>query len=242
MILDRRLPSPHRILIFSAFLVCCAPEVKSHLDETTENNIQGLNQSYVASDTPIDRLHKLIRKVLVEIKNLSDYSIHASNNSGQAQVCIHGILHPRGYCVCSPDWYGDRCDFNPLLSPSYFPSLDSVAVFRRSLQASVRLRDAERLVAKLDSFQHFHTCGEPAEPQAPPKRDPPPRGESAAACDIQIVTMAGRGLGSWVHHMAGAFTWSVSNNKTLVLRYPYDYFFHDGSDTNQTRNYCACDA
>jgi len=47
-------------------------------------------------------------------------------------------------------------------------------------------------------------------------------------CRPLHVVMEGRGFGSWVHHMAGALTHTLHRNLTLVPRYPYDYFLHDG--------------
>ena len=38
-------------------------------------------------------------------------------------------------------------------------------------------------------------------------------------------------MGSWVHHMVGALTHTLAHNLTLVPRYPYDYFLHDGCPT-----------
>ena len=32
----------------------------------------------------------------------------------------------------------------------------------------------------------------------------------------------------WDNHMAGALTAAFAANKTLVPKFPYDYFFHDG--------------
>jgi hypothetical protein len=54
------------------------------------------------------------------------------------------------------------------------------------------------------------------------------REEEESSCRRLDVIMEGRGFGSWVHHMVGALTHTVSAGLTLLPRFPYDYFLHDG--------------
>jgi hypothetical protein len=53
-------------------------------------------------------------------------------------------------------------------------------------------------------------------------------GMRKSSCGRLDVIMEGRGFGSWVHHMVGALTHTFSAGLTLLPRFPYDYFLHDG--------------
>ena len=219
-----------RVLIL--FVISIIISIDSALDtdvEEFENDLGTRNGTSIAADTPMEKLHALIRDALFEIKQnkrlSNDTDPMISGGSKCRWSCVHGTCTDCGYCSCSADWYGDRCDVNPMQNSFHFPSWDPTDLMLRSLQAADRSEDAERLIRKLDSLQHLHACSGSSEDAHPAAAE---TASAPATCDVQVVVMAGRGLGSWVHHIAGALTWSIAHNRTLVLRFPYDYFFHDG--------------
>ena len=132
-------------------------------------------------------------------------------------ACVHGTCNVAGMCVCDTDWFGDSCDFHVLSHGHFLPHYDPrERTPRRQEQAHAFSRGAARLVDTVDQQQHAHGCAD---------------GAGASRCRPQHVVMEGRGLGSWVHHMVGALTHTLAHNLTLVPRYPYDYFLHDGCPT-----------
>jgi hypothetical protein len=215
------------------FFILCIVNLTIKGETTSDSQVNDNIDEQDAEDhspqipqSPVELLHYLIQTVSDEIgsQNLTSPLFPPNSNytSKCRHSCIHGECSSCGYCACFGDWYGDRCEVNPTLSASYFPTWREDDVVLRSLQASERSRESERLIQKIDSLQHLHSCADPASPGDLGDV------QSEACCSIQVVVMAGRGLGSWVHHISGALTWSITNNKTLVLRFPYDYFFHDG--------------
>lgn len=133
-------------------------------------------------------------------------------------ACVHGRCgqgSQRETCLCEPDWFGDSCDVHIFSAGYYMPLRDpSERTPRREAQSHMFADPAARLVAAVDKLQHGHACGQ---------------AESLAqGCSPLHVVMEGRGFGSWVHHMVGALTHALVHNLTLIPRYPYDYFLHDG--------------
>ena len=52
--------------------------------------------------------------------------------------------------------------------------------------------------------------------------------QQGEGCPYMGVVMEHKGFGSWAHHMAGALTAAFAANKTMLPKFPYDYFFHEG--------------
>ena len=124
-------------------------------------------------------------------------------------ACFHGVCTDDGTCRCEADWFGDNCDFHVLSANSFLPPHDpNERLPRRQAQAAAFSQSAALLVESVDELQHGHAA--------------------TSHCNPLHVVMEGRGFGSWVHHMVGALTHAQSRNLTLVPRYPYDYFLHDG--------------
>jgi hypothetical protein len=129
-------------------------------------------------------------------------------------ACLHGSCAEDGTCMCDAEWFGDNCDFHVLTANHFLPRHDpNERIPGRQAQVAAFLRSTSVLVKHVDNLQHGHDCAR------------------AGDCRPLHVVMEGRGFGSWVHHMVGALTHALSHNLTLVPRYPYDYFLHDGCPT-----------
>lgn len=125
--------------------------------------------------------------------------------------CYHGTCS-NDTCVCDSDWFGDACDTNPLMHASFLPEVHPhEGGSRRARNAASFARRALALVRDLDALQHGHTCV-----------------MEVSTCSVQVVVSESKGLGAWVHHLSGALTSGLEEKRTTVVRFPYDYFFHDG--------------
>lgn len=103
--------------------------------------------------------------------------------------CLQGVCGQGGRCKCNVDWYGQWCDVSPIRQayhiPGRLPEHVHPSITEESGADGVPV--GVSIVKALDALQH-----------------PAP-----GSAMLRVVKGETKGLGAWVHHVAGALTQGV---------------------------------